>query len=103
MDERPVDDRGILFRGGNVVEAAEEKHRGSEHAEDGENTDKCQQRLHGRSPVVAGNRNAAGAKRNARNRLCAKPDIGRNRVGREPYRRGCARIDTPFVSRAAIR
>jgi hypothetical protein len=27
--------------------------------------------------VVAGNRNAAGAKRNARSCLCAKPDIAR--------------------------
>jgi hypothetical protein len=50
VGQRRFDQGRIVDHRSHVVEAAEEKHRGSDHAEDGENTDKCQQRLHGRSP-----------------------------------------------------
>ena len=111
MDERPVDDRGILLRRGNVVEAAEEKHRGGDRAEDGEDADDGERYERFHEPIsgvrpVTGMVARPAQKETARNGLCSMSDIARiwtiealNGVSGldRPY------VETPFVSVSTIR
>ncbi len=50
LDQRPMDDRGILLGAGNAIESAEEKNRSDDRENDCKCTNGCQN-FHSYSPV----------------------------------------------------